>query len=63
MARYAIGDIQGCYQALCRLLEQLEFNPGNDELWLVGDLINRGDDSLATLRLLYSIRHCVRCPY
>ena len=60
MARYAIGDIQGCYQALCRLLDQLGFDANRDELWLVGDLINRGDDSLATLRFLHSIKHCVR---
>ncbi len=60
MARYAIGDIQGCYGALRQLLEQLGFQPDRDELWLVGDLINRGEDSLATLRFLYSIKHCLR---
>lgn len=59
MATYAIGDIQGCYDALQCLLEKIAFNPELDTLWLVGDLINRGPDSLATLRFLYSIRDSV----
>ena len=59
MATYAIGDIQGCYDALQCLLEKIAFNPELDTLWLVGDLINRGPDSLATLRFLYSIRSSV----
>lgn len=59
MATYAIGDIQGCYDELQCLLEQIAFNPEKDKLWLVGDLINRGPDSLSTLRFLYSIRHSV----
>ncbi|MET0355590.1 MAG: symmetrical bis(5'-nucleosyl)-tetraphosphatase [Cellvibrio sp.] len=59
MATYAIGDIQGCYDSLQCLLEKIAFNPEVDKLWLVGDLINRGPDSLATLRYLYSIRHSV----
>lgn len=59
MATYAIGDIQGCYDALQCLLEKIAFNPELDRLWLVGDLINRGPDSLATLRFLYSIRDSV----
>lgn len=56
MATYAIGDIQGCYESLQCLLEKIAFNPELDTLWLVGDLINRGPNSLATLRFLYSIR-------
>lgn len=59
MASYAIGDIQGCYFSFQRLLEDINFDPGQDRLWLVGDLINRGAGSLATLRWLYQHRSCV----
>lgn len=55
MATFAIGDIQGCYDSLCRLLERCAFNPATDRLWLVGDLVNRGPKSLETLRLLKSL--------
>lgn len=50
MARYAIGDIQGCYHSLMQLLTRLSFQPAVDELWLVGDLVNRGTGSLEVLR-------------
>jgi len=52
---YAIGDIQGCYDSLQRLLAACAFDPATDRLWLVGDLVNRGPKSLETLRLIKSL--------
>jgi len=50
MALYAIGDVQGCHAEFCDLLTLIGFSPSCDRLWLTGDLVNRGPDSLAVLR-------------
>src|SRR5436309_13309057 len=50
MSLYAIGDIQGCHAEFCEVLELIGFAPDRDRLWLVGDLVNRGPDSLSVLR-------------
>jgi bis(5'-nucleosyl)-tetraphosphatase (symmetrical) len=50
VATFVIGDIHGCRQTLQRLLERIGWDPAADELWLVGDLVNRGPDSLEVLR-------------
>ena len=55
MSTYAIGDLQGCYNPLQRLLEQIKFAPESDILWLVGDLVNRGPQSLEVLRFIKSL--------
>ncbi len=52
MATYAVGDIQGCLKPLKCLLKQVNFDPVKDELWSVGDMVNRGPKSLQTLRFL-----------
>ena len=56
MSVWAIGDLQGCYDELQRLLERIAFDPARDRLWFCGDLVNRGGQSLETLRLIHSLR-------
>lgn len=59
MATYAIGDIQGCYHAFQALLKRIKFDAKVDQLWLVGDLINRGSGSLEVLRWCYANKNSI----
>ena len=59
MARYVIGDIQGCFQSLQALLEKIQFDPSQDHLWLAGDLVNRGPQSLEVLRWAKGMGDCL----
>lgn len=55
MRNFIVGDIQGCYSGLRRLLDKANFDPTEDKLWAVGDLVARGTESLETLQFLYSL--------
>ncbi len=55
MATYVIGDVQGCFDALQALLSRIKYDVSQDRLWFVGDLVNRGPASLATLRFIKSL--------
>lgn len=52
MADYLIGDIQGCYDSLQALLKKINFSLDKDQLFFLGDVVNRGDKSLETLRFI-----------
>ena len=58
---YLVGDVQGCCDALDRLLAEIGFSPSRDHLWLLGDLVNRGPQSLATLRRLRAFGAAANC--
>lgn len=59
MALFVIGDVQGCLNDLHKLLQAMQFEPERDELWLTGDLVNRGPKSLEVLRFLKQLPRCV----
>lgn len=61
MATYVVGDVQGCFDTLRALLRRIQFDPATDELWLVGDLVNRGPKNLEVLRYVRELGDAARC--
>lgn len=61
MVQYLLGDLQGCASALERLLAEIGFSPSRDRLYVLGDLVNRGPDSLAVLRRLRDLGEAATC--
>ena len=61
MAVFAVGDIQGCYDELRRALDSVGFDPAQDLLWCVGDLVNRGPKSLQVLRFFHQLGDAAIC--
>ncbi len=61
MRLYLIGDVQGCHSALQQLLQKIDFSPSRDKLVLLGDLVNRGPDSLGVLRTLHQLGNAAQC--
>ncbi|TBL76714.1 bis(5'-nucleosyl)-tetraphosphatase (symmetrical) [Obesumbacterium proteus] len=60
MSTFLIGDVHGCYEELRSLLAQVDFDPAKDTLWLTGDLVARGPDSVEVLRYVQSLGDSVR---
>ncbi|AWH90623.1 diadenosine tetraphosphatase [Buchnera aphidicola (Melanaphis sacchari)] len=60
MSTYLISDIHGCYDELRLILKKLSFDSKKDYLWIAGDLVSRGNNSLEVLRYLYSIRNRIK---
>lgn len=61
MPTYAIGDVQGCFQELLALLSLIQYDPRHDALWFTGDLVNRGPQSLETLRYIRALPENTVC--
>ncbi len=61
MSLYCIGDLQGCNAPFQRLLRKIDFSPSRDTLYLLGDLVNRGPDSLGVLRSLLALGDAAQC--
>ncbi|MBM4181645.1 MAG: symmetrical bis(5'-nucleosyl)-tetraphosphatase [Betaproteobacteria bacterium] len=59
MSTYVVGDIQGCHGAFLELLQAVAFDAAHDQIWITGDLVNRGEDSLAVLRWARAHDDCV----